>query len=81
MMLYEAPTSPGEEVTDVPPNRAQQLSFCFRGPNYLRSFPWPLDRGRKGYPHLISFTHQTSGEAGKEYPACVGPEQNMAHSF
>lgn len=59
LMLYEALMSPREEVTDVLPYRAQQLSFCFRGPNYLRSFPWPLDRGRKGYPHLISFTHQT----------------------
>lgn len=38
---------------------AAELSscLCFMGPNYLRSFPWPSPE--EGYPHLISFTHQT----------------------
>lgn len=52
-------------LSGVPERKWQMFSpaelsscLCFKGPNYLRSFPWPSTE--EGYPHLISFTHQTS---------------------
>lgn len=67
--LLDALLSPREEATDVLPSSC----LCFKGPNYLRGFPWPTSE--EGYPRLIALTSELGfyGEAGNEPPACGGP--------